>query len=503
MAEAGTKPAAPAQEPDVQHTGTLARIRATLRALSLRSRGTATSEARSQERYRRIALTTLTSATSKGVSFLTMIVSVPLTIHYLGTERYALWMVISSSVAMLTFSDLGIGNGLLTAVSEAHGRGDERTAASFVSSAFFMLSGIASLIAAVLVLGFHRIPWTGIFSVSSPMAVKEAGPAAAVFIICFALGLPLGIVQRVENGYQDGFTNNIWNTLGNVLSLAALILAVKVRAGLPWLVLAITGVPLLAIVMNGISLFGFRRRPLLPRWSTASASHMKLLLRLGIYFFILQTCVQAATNIDNLIVAHLLGPTAVATYAVTMRMYAIVPTILMMVLFPLWPAYGESIARGEIAWARRALARSLQMIIGCTALAGVLLVGFGPWLLHVWAGKNLNASRSLLIATALWMMLSTGANAVSIFLNGAKKMRAQVFCATGMCVLSVILKFVFAPRFGLSAVMWSTDIAYVLMIVVPAALFVPKMLDRMESEAQLNRGTRGPTELMSEAMEAL
>jgi O-antigen/teichoic acid export membrane protein len=431
-----------------------------------------------------------------------MIISVPLTIHYLGTERYALWMVISSSVAMLTFSDLGIGNGLLTAVSEAHGRGDESAASSFVASGFFMLSGIACLIIAVLVFGFRIIPWMRVFSVSSPQAVKEAGPAAAVFIFCFALGLPLGIVQRVENGYQDGFTNNIWNTLGNILSLIALIVAVKVRAGLPWLVLAITGVPLLAIVMNGISLFGFRRRLLLPRWTRASASHMKMLLSYGIYFFILQTCVQAATNIDNLIVAHLLGPTAVATYAVTMRMYAIVPTVLMMVLFPLWPAYGESIARGEIAWARRALARSLQMIFVFTAFAGVLLVVFGPWLLRVWVGKSLNASRSLLIATALWMMLSTGANAVSIFLNGAKKMRVQVLSAVGMCVLSVILKFVFAPRFGLAAVMWSTDIAYILMIAVPAALFVPKMLERMQSEAELKTERGSALEFVHDAARA-
>ncbi len=39
------------------------------------------------------------------------IVTVPLTIGYLGSERYGLWITISSVVAMINFADLGIGNG--------------------------------------------------------------------------------------------------------------------------------------------------------------------------------------------------------------------------------------------------------------------------------------------------------------------------------------------------------------------------------------------------------
>src|ERR1043166_7111587 len=69
---------------------------------------TSTTEGSSKERYRRIALTSATSILSKAVSLLTMLVSVPLTVNYLGPERFGLWMTISSVIAFLVFADFGI-----------------------------------------------------------------------------------------------------------------------------------------------------------------------------------------------------------------------------------------------------------------------------------------------------------------------------------------------------------------------------------------------------------
>lgn len=64
-------------------------------------------------------------------------ISVPLTLRYLGTERYGLWMTISSVIAVLGFSDLGLNNGLLNGISQANGTNDRELARRYVSSAFF------------------------------------------------------------------------------------------------------------------------------------------------------------------------------------------------------------------------------------------------------------------------------------------------------------------------------------------------------------------------------
>src|SRR5690242_2021779 len=96
------------------------RVRGLKGLLRLKPFDTSTEEGRSRERYRSAALTTITSVLAKAVSVCVSLITVRLTIHYLGVERYGLWMTITSVVSLPWFADLGMGNGLLNAIAEAH-----------------------------------------------------------------------------------------------------------------------------------------------------------------------------------------------------------------------------------------------------------------------------------------------------------------------------------------------------------------------------------------------
>src|ERR1700741_1499443 len=111
-------------------------VRSMIRVFRLEAWDTSTPEGRSQERYRRAMLTTATSVISKFVTMLTLLVSVPLTMNYLGAERYGIWLTITSTIAILGFADLGIGSGLVTTLADATGRGDYDSARTTIASAF-------------------------------------------------------------------------------------------------------------------------------------------------------------------------------------------------------------------------------------------------------------------------------------------------------------------------------------------------------------------------------
>src|SRR5260221_7075822 len=89
---------------------------------------------RSRERYRRAALTTLASFGAQGIATISTLASVPLALGYLGAERYGLWVSVNSLVAIVASADLGVGNGLLNAISEAHGADDRQLARHYLSS---------------------------------------------------------------------------------------------------------------------------------------------------------------------------------------------------------------------------------------------------------------------------------------------------------------------------------------------------------------------------------
>ena len=61
-----------------------------------------------RERYRRAGLTASTSYIAKALTMLMGFVSVPLTVDYLGAERYGVWLTISSLLIWVALTDLPI-----------------------------------------------------------------------------------------------------------------------------------------------------------------------------------------------------------------------------------------------------------------------------------------------------------------------------------------------------------------------------------------------------------
>ena len=70
-------------------------------------------------------MTASTSYIAKVLTLLMGFVSVPLTVDYLGAERYGVWLTISSLLLWVALTDFGLaGNALVNVLSEAVGHDD-------------------------------------------------------------------------------------------------------------------------------------------------------------------------------------------------------------------------------------------------------------------------------------------------------------------------------------------------------------------------------------------
>jgi O-antigen/teichoic acid export membrane protein len=211
-------------------------------------------EGRALERRRRVLLSALSAGGAKAVSLISLLLTVPLSLAYLGPERYGLWMAITGMLAVLSFADLGLGYGLVNALSTAEGLSDPEGSRSAVSSAFYMLAGIGTLLGLGLFLAWPHLHWGEWLNARSPATRQETGAAMAVFSACFVLGLPLSVVTHGFSGLQQGFRSSLYQAVGSLFSLGGILAALKAGAGLPWLVLAASGAPLLAGLLGGCDL---------------------------------------------------------------------------------------------------------------------------------------------------------------------------------------------------------------------------------------------------------
>ena len=83
---------------------------------------------------------------ARALALLVGIISVPLMVGYLGSERYGVWVTISTFLAFLSFTDFGLANSLTNALGKAYGENEREIARRYVSSSFATLSLIALLL---------------------------------------------------------------------------------------------------------------------------------------------------------------------------------------------------------------------------------------------------------------------------------------------------------------------------------------------------------------------
>ncbi|MFQ5555751.1 MAG: lipopolysaccharide biosynthesis protein, partial [Acidimicrobiia bacterium] len=366
--------------------------------LDVSARDVSDLQERSTARYKRAGLTAGSSAVARVVALLGSLVTVPLALNYLGPERYGVWITISSFVALLAFADLGLGNGLMTAISRAQGEQDVASIRSFVSSGLAMLLVATPVLGIALAIVVATVDWGSAFNVTGEATAAEASGAIVVFVVLFVLGLAPRLTEKMQWGLQEGYVAGLWQALGSVLTVAGVLVAIAVGADLRGFVAVLLGAPLLAAILNGVHTFGRRHTELRPRGAAVSSGSVKELLKLGGLFLGLQVATAVAFTSDNIVVAQTLGADAVPQLAVPFQLFGFLSVVVGMLLMPLWPAYGEAIGSGDAAWVRTTLRRSMVGAIVLTGIGSIVLVLVGRTILDLWVGSAITPTTSLLLA---------------------------------------------------------------------------------------------------------
>ena len=451
------------------------------RWLTARKIGGNTESARGSERNRRAIASSVASLALSGSSLVTVFVTVPLTLGSLGAVRFGLWMTIASVISLLAVTNLGIGNGVLNSVSRAFGSGDELAARSYISSGLVGLAFVALLLAGLFAVVYPAVPWSHIYNVTSDStAASEAGPATAVFVYCFLVNLPLGLVTQIRAAYQEGFLQSLFSGAGNVLSLVLVVLAVSQNLGLPAMVLAMSAGPIVAACVNYFIFFAVQRPWLIPRVSAISRASLRAVLGVGLAFLALQISYAVGFSSDRFVAAVVVGPVAAGDYSVVSRMFAIPAGLAVAALTPLWPAYAEAIANRDVRWARATLWKSQRLaFVSTVPLVGLMII-VGPTIVTWWTGGRLNPSFALYPSLGAFTIVFAVANVYAMLLNGAQVMKFLILTMTTMAVLNILISIYLASTIGVAGVALGSVVAVCGLLILPDVIYTPWLLSKIE-----------------------
>jgi O-antigen/teichoic acid export membrane protein len=422
---------------------------------------------RRRERVRRMGLTTLTAVVAQVVKLIAPLVTIPMTLQYLGEERFGLWMTVSSIVLMLGFSDLGLGNSLVTALARADGQDDHSEAVKLISSAMGILCLVALGLTLLTLAAAHFVNWARVFNVKEVAAGSEARMMVIVAVLSFAAGLPLGIVQKVQSAYQEGFQSNLWQCASSVLSMAALFIAVQAQCSLPLLILSCTMVPTLVLAANSAHYLGWTRPWLRPRRRFFDDALARRLLRTGVGYVLISLLMTIGYQCDNLILAHVVDLKSVTQYSVPARLASLLNMVPMMIYQPLWSATGEALARGDLDWARQQVARIQRWTVSLTLFSALLFVFLAPVLIHWFLGRKIVAPFGLMTGMGVAAVMFALGGPWFMVLNGSGCVAIQVRMYLTFTLVAVCGKLAAASSFGISGIPWITAVCYFVVVLPP------------------------------------
>lgn len=410
-------------------------------------------------------------ATGLGSRLLMLIaplLTIPVTLSYLGAEVFGFWMVIVSITSMAMFADLGLGNGLLTCLGRASAERDYAKSKVLISTAYLTLAGVSLLILASVWLLVPHLDWASVLGTNAEPDAEVIQSVAILCLSAFAVSVPLSLIQRVQYALQEAWKSNLWQVAG----AAATVVTVYVMAWLdlgPVAVVAASVFALPLILLLNTVCYFVGRPELRPGFAGVSMSAAGSLLRIGLAFFALSILTSVALNVDNVIVSNLADLPTVSDYAVATKLFSLLGLAVTLVALPLWPANADALARGDINWVKKITFKMSLISVGAVGLGGAVLVSLRDSVTALWLGEGHTIALPLAINLVVSSMLMAFSSPFFTVQNSVGRLNLQFLGWALFIGLSIPLKFYFYGLFGLPGVPLGTSVAYIFAL-VPVAL---------------------------------
>ncbi len=431
-----------------------------------------------ERRSRNVVRGSVAAILARGLGSLTGIITVPLTVRYLGAERYGAWMTISSAIAFLGFADFGLGSSLTNALGKAFGEDDHDSARHYIKTAFLSFSIIAALLVIAGILFATPVAAWMFPSVGSTIMRQEVVPSLVIALAIFAFSLPLGVVNRLLSAFQESATANLWIMASSLAGLLGILLVIFFRGGLPWLVLGSIGANTLTHAVSVIWLFGWHKRWLLPGSWTINSEIFSELFSSSWKFFVANAAWLVNSQTDNLIIAHYLGPTQVTPYSVAFRLFAYATLIQVLAAPTVWPAYTEAATRKDFDWIRGFFRKNLKSSLLIATATLTILILFGQTIIRFWAGPVAVPPFPAMVWMAAWNLILAYLVVAGCLLQATGHVTGLSIYSSVTAVLNIVLSICLVRFYGITGVIAATVIAYVVFSVIPVTLETRKVLGK-------------------------
>ncbi len=386
----------------------------------------------------------------KGASIIIGLMLVPLTLNYVGPDKYGIWITISAIISWFTFFDIGLGNGLRNKFAEALAQGNKELARVYVSTTYAILIPLILLVYILFILVSPLLDWTKLLNTSPEMG-GELSKCVIIVFTFFSLSFVFKLISTLLNADQKTAISDSFVVIGHFLSLITVFILTKITTGsLILLGTCLGATPVVVLLIANFYFFSRDYKEYFPSLKYVDLGYIRDLAGVGVQFFLLQISVIIIFSTDNIIIAHLFGPKEVTPYNISYRYFSMSTMVSAIILAPFWSAFTEAYYRGDISWVRKSMKKLIKiwlLMFSCT----IFMVLFANTFYRLWVGSKIEIPFVLSALMGLYVIIVTWNSIFAQFINGVGKIRLQVYYGVFGAIINIPLSVFMAKNLNLGS----------------------------------------------------
>ncbi len=386
----------------------------------------------------------------RGVNLVLSLLTIPIALKYLGSERYGLWMLALSTFSLTSFLDLGITPALKNKMAESYAQKNNEAFKYYASCSIF-LSICICLLGLVLAAISGFVNWHSVFNIGTEIPYSEVTWLVVGMVLVLMMTLGLYTIEAIYAARMEINSIRITQLITLIIGFTLFWLLISINS--PLAVVAIV-MPFTGAVGQVVLLVSLVRRGLVANVLRPIdvGSTFRDLMPSSLSFIGIQVSVALSVATPAFLIARFSTLSDVAIFSIAYKLASVPLFTLAEILKVFWPVFTVAWTNRELVWLRSRLRFGLVGTVGLLVPFSIILVLWGGDLILIWTDEKIEASRSLLFALSAWVIVQGGLQWLSTFLHSVSDFFFELFSFWAIAVLLVPLTIFFLKSFGLTGV---------------------------------------------------
>lgn len=377
----------------------------------------------------------------------------PVTLHYLGTEGFAIWAVVGGLVLYFATFDFGLGAATSRLIAVYYERGQLQQARQISTLGFVLYPVMGLVLTPVLVL---VAPYAvDSFNLAPSLRAQALHVLWWSYVLVFTT-LTTNTFRGILFGVHRSGSSVAGDVVAQVGYATSLILLLRAGYGLDALIIA-SFLRLLCLV----AVWWPRSRGPLGGLLTTHFDRDVLRGAFSFSGWLQVNGIALAVNMqtDRLVIGSFVSIGSVTPYELANRVALLVRTLPLQIVSPLIPAASSLHARGDEQGMTDLYYRYTRVLaLLSLALAAFMAVTADPFL-HVWIGERVPDAVPILWVLILTYMVTNLTNIATSVVQAAGEPRYTSYYVSAQALANIVLTVALTPWLGLWGVLIGTVVS--------------------------------------------